>query len=248
MLDLPQIGPLAHQRDQLGLGAVGRAVVDVDDLERPAARAPPRSRRPAARHCRPRCAPARPPTRRAPAVPACSRRSSCHPGRDVGCALRRTCVAGTRVPRVLLAEQRAGNPFDPPPGGARHRAHAAVAADVKAEPARREPVAHHDRAERAEHRPGDHVARKMRRDDHPARARSPAHRPTAPDARAERPGRPPPGSRTRWWRGRTEGSHIPSATRTARTRTAPSSDGRTRPIIRLTIVSASPGSAMATNR
>src|SRR4030088_1171547 len=33
VLDLPEIWPLSHQRDQLRLGAVARSVVDIDDLE-----------------------------------------------------------------------------------------------------------------------------------------------------------------------------------------------------------------------
>ena len=93
---LAQPGTLRHQPLQLGLGAVGRAVVDIDDLERPLARrARRRSRRPVARHCRPRCAPAR---RRKP------------PDRCV--VHDRGPVGRPAMPRFLFSQQRAGNRFD----------------------------------------------------------------------------------------------------------------------------------------
>src|ERR1700730_3328592 len=58
---------------------------------------------------------------------------------------------------VLLGDEGAGNPLDPPPGGARQRLGVTIRSNEKAETAGREPIAHQQRAERPERRPGDHV-------------------------------------------------------------------------------------------
>src|SRR6185295_9276418 len=73
--------------------------------------------------------------------------------------------SGRYRPRVLLAEKPPGNRLDAPPRWARQRAHGSSLVNGKAEPPRREPVAHQNGAEGADERGGDHVAREMRLDD-----------------------------------------------------------------------------------
>ena len=162
MLDLPQPRPARHQLRQLGFGAVGRAVVDVDDLEaRCRRRARPRSRRPAARYCRPRCAPERRRTRRA--APRWQIRRSC----SSDLAARR--LASGRGASFLWGDQLPGNPFDAAPTtGPATAARSPSAPITKASRARREPVAHQQRADHADDGAGDHVARKVRGEHDPA--------------------------------------------------------------------------------
>ena len=87
----------------------------------------------------------------------------------------------------------------------------------------------------------DHVADEMRRDDdaaHRDHHGEDQHRDRVPSATAPR-SRPPP--RRPWSNARTAGSRIRAATTTAHRRTVRTSEGRTRPISPLMIVTSSPG-------
>ena len=125
-----------------------------------------------------------------------------------------------------------------------HRPHRTVGATAKSEPARGEPVAHQQRADRADDGAGDHVARMMRRDDDPAERDQhridPHQRPRLREERAD-------GDQRRKGRGgmarrQARVAGLPGERLDRPRRRCRPTNGRARPIRRLTMVANRPGS------
>src|SRR5262245_2364239 len=92
-------------------------------------------------------------------------------------------------PRFWWGDQLAADPFDARPGRPGERPDAAVGLDGESEPARREPVAHQQRADHTDNAAQNDVAREVRR-EHDAAQRDddgvrPQERPRARPQRAD---------------------------------------------------------------
>src|SRR5207237_3750976 len=163
MLDLPQPSVRGHQRAQFRLGTVGRAIVDIDDLETRRGTKRGDNLGDQWRHI---------------AGLIADRHDDRYGRRRFVRALLALVAHGLAGPcrpiavqngaSFLWGKQPPGNPFDAPERGPRQRVHAAVCIDRKPEPARREVVAHEPCAHGTDDGRGKYIARIMREYHNPA--------------------------------------------------------------------------------